>query len=410
MRDRNKNKKISLNDFISYRDDKMKGEERNAFERELQKDLFSKEASEGFASVTSDEASGDIHDLRESLEKRLNRKKGYIIYRIAAAIAVLMIISSLFIVVQIKRPSKQIAMETGHQVALDIPRSSPVIEPAGKSDRPSRPAPVQERKKEIRTEKEAEQVVVAELNALVTNETPVGRNIDSNADVSVKPEDNYSRKAQIAAAPAAAKEKSFAVSGVRGRVISSEDNLPVAGVSIVVKNTGKGTVTDSEGNFSISVPDSDKQKIVASFIGMGTKEIEVRQDTPAIIRLDPDLATLNEIVVTGYGTGRAFTETDKSEEEYIRPQPSVGKDNFDRYVREHIRWPDNSAAHQKVVVVLGFTVHTDGSVDSIKIIKSPGKAFSDEAIRLVRSGPAWKPAREGDNPVEDEVRLRIIFK
>ena len=69
MRDRNKNKKISLNDFISYNDDKMNGEERNVFERELQKDPFSKEASEGFASVTAREASEDMHDLRESLEK-----------------------------------------------------------------------------------------------------------------------------------------------------------------------------------------------------------------------------------------------------------------------------------------------------------------------------------------------------
>ena len=59
---------------------------------------------------------------------------------------------------------------------------------------------------------------------------------------------------------------------------------------------------------------------------------------------------------------------------------------------------------------LSFSVHTDGSIDSIKIIRSPGKIFSDEAIRLLRSGPSWQPAEENGQIIEDQVRLRIVFK
>jgi TonB family protein len=410
MRDRNKNKKSSLNDFISYHDDKMQGEERNTFERELQKDLFSKEASEGFASVTSHEASGDMHDLRERLENRVSRKKRFIIYRIAATIAILMLISSVFIIIQIKKPSEHIAMKNSQQRPFEIAESLPITGPATNGEPPSVPTVVQEPIKEIRTEKADEPEAVEAFNAVINDEIAVSKNSDSMSELKLKREDIYSRKAQISAAPAAAMGKSYAGPRVTGKVISSDDNLPIPGVTIVVKGMSRGVMTDSEGNFSIALPDSDNQTLVASFIGMGTKEFEVKQDTPALIKLDPDLATLNEIVVTGYGAGRAESENDRKSGEYLYPKPSGGKDKFDSYIRENIRWPDTSAAHHKVVVVLGFTVRTDGSLDSIKIIRSPGKAFSDEAIRLVRSGPAWNPAEDGGRPVEDEVRLRIVFK
>ncbi len=51
MRDRNKNKRLKFPDFFRYSSDKMSGKERNSFERELQKDPFAMEASEGFASL-----------------------------------------------------------------------------------------------------------------------------------------------------------------------------------------------------------------------------------------------------------------------------------------------------------------------------------------------------------------------
>jgi protein TonB len=63
-----------------------------------------------------------------------------------------------------------------------------------------------------------------------------------------------------------------------------------------------------------------------------------------------------------------------------------------------------------VVVVVSFLVQTDGSIDSIRIVKSPGKSFSDEAIRILKSGPKWKPAEDNGRQVEDIVKLRLVFK
>jgi TonB family protein len=227
----------------------------------------------------------------------------------------------------------------------------------------------------------------------------------------VKRADEHKKSEQISALPPAmAKTKGSSAYKAQGKIISSEDNLPVAGVSIVVKGEQAGVMTDSSGSFNIDLPDSKSYKLVASFIGMETKEFESKPDTPAVVKLDPSLTALNEIVVTAYGISREESKMQAKEEEYATPQPVGGKSNFDKYIRENLQWPDTTYRDEKVVVVLSFSVLSDGRIDSIKIIRSPGIAFSDEAIRLLRSGPVWKPAEENGKPVEDQVRVRIVFK
>ena len=143
---------------------------------------------------------------------------------------------------------------------------------------------------------------------------------------------------------------------------------------------------------------------------METKEFEIKADSPVIIKLDPALIALNEIVVTASGISREKSEMEPQPEGYVPPSPVGGKSDFDKYIRENLQWPDTLSSGQKAIVVLSFSVHTDGSIDSIKIIRSPGKAFSDEAIRLLRSGPSWQPAVDNGQVIEDQARLRIVFK
>ena len=113
-----------------------------------------------------------------------------------------------------------------------------------------------------------------------------------------------------------------------GKIISSEDNLPVAGVSIVVKGEKTGVMTDAGGNFSIDLPDSKSHTLVASFIGMETKEFESKPDSPAIIQLDPSLIALNEIVVTANGISREKSEMEAEPEGYNPPSPNRRKIKF----------------------------------------------------------------------------------
>jgi TonB-linked SusC/RagA family outer membrane protein len=88
---------------------------------------------------------------------------------------------------------------------------------------------------------------------------------------------------------------------VSGKVTASENNQGLPGVSIIVKGTTTGTATDSNGNYKIRVPD-EKAILVFSFIGYVAEEVPVNARSVINISLLPDIKSLSEVVVIGYGT------------------------------------------------------------------------------------------------------------
>jgi TonB family protein len=141
-----------------------------------------------------------------------------------------------------------------------------------------------------------------------------------------------------------------------------------------------------------------------------TKDSKAKTDVQNQVNPDSDLSALNEVVVVGYGTKKSESEKEDVFTGYVPPQPLNGKAEFDKYVQTNLHRPDSTTDSHRIVVVISFLVRTDGSVDSIRIIRSPGKRFSDEAIRVIKSGPYWKPAEDNGKPIEDNVRMRIVFK
>src|SRR5258705_1934230 len=87
---------------------------------------------------------------------------------------------------------------------------------------------------------------------------------------------------------------------VTDRVSSSEDGSALPGVNVLVKGTTNGTVTDSEGKFSLSIPPSGGS-LVFSFIGLSTQEIEIGERSVVDVQLGLDIKQLSEVVVTGVG-------------------------------------------------------------------------------------------------------------
>ena len=89
---------------------------------------------------------------------------------------------------------------------------------------------------------------------------------------------------------------------LEGKVVSQEDNLPVPGVNILIKNTTKGTSTDFDGNYTLEVTSGDVVEF--SFLGFVTKSITITNQTVLNVALAPDTAALDEVVVIGYGTSK----------------------------------------------------------------------------------------------------------
>ncbi|KQS34289.1 TonB-dependent receptor [Dyadobacter sp. Leaf189] len=93
---------------------------------------------------------------------------------------------------------------------------------------------------------------------------------------------------------------------VKGR-IKDEQGQALPGVSVVVKGTTAGTVTDNEGNYSVNA--DRNSTLVFSFIGYLTQEIEIGTRNNVDITLAADTKALEEVVVVGYGTAKKATLT-----------------------------------------------------------------------------------------------------
>jgi TonB-linked SusC/RagA family outer membrane protein len=87
---------------------------------------------------------------------------------------------------------------------------------------------------------------------------------------------------------------------VTGRVSDKSDGSSIPGANVVVQGTAKGTVTDTEGNFTIDMEPAEKI-LLFSFVGMISQSIEVGEQSVINVILEPDATQLEEIVVVGYG-------------------------------------------------------------------------------------------------------------
>ena len=88
---------------------------------------------------------------------------------------------------------------------------------------------------------------------------------------------------------------------VSGTVVSAEDGQPIIGAKVVVKGTTSGTITNADGKFSFSVPNS-ASTLVVSFVGM--KAQEANAGTNLLVQLIPEEKQLEEVVVTAFGIKR----------------------------------------------------------------------------------------------------------
>jgi len=314
MSDKNKNRRKLLSDIFRYHRNELSGDERNSLEREFQKDPFTEEAGEGYRSISEQEALKDITELQKRVKKKTSGRSGYIIFRIAASIAILIAVSAIFVFIDKGRQPVQLAEIPIQSPKAEAPDDQPAAEPAAKETISSG----QSLKKEKKSAKISEPALAENMKD------------DSIPSIKVAPTEIYvSDKSLSARARALPKDRS---------------------------------------------------------------------------------ESLSEVVVVGYGVSNDETAAEKGDAGLIPPQPSIGKLKFNKYVQNNLHRPDSSTTGQRLVVVLNFLVKTDGSIDSIRIVRSPGKQFSDEAIRVLRSGPSWKPAQENGKAVEDDVRIRIVFR
>ena len=134
------------------------------------------------------------------------------------------------------------------------------------------------------------------LLLLVTSMNVIYANDDGYASISVR-----SLSSQV---DAEALQQGIAITGK----VADTDGISLPGVSIFIKGTTRGTATDNEGRFTITVPDRNAV-LTFSFIGFTVLEQAVGNQTNLNIVLQEETALLEEVVVVGYGTQSKTTLT-----------------------------------------------------------------------------------------------------
>ena len=87
---------------------------------------------------------------------------------------------------------------------------------------------------------------------------------------------------------------------VSGKITSASDGSGIPGANVLLKGTTTGSVTDVDGNYSLSIP-SGAGTLVVSFIGYTTQEIEIGSRSVIDVALNDDVQQLSEVVVTAFG-------------------------------------------------------------------------------------------------------------
>jgi len=198
--------------------------------------------------------------------------------------------------------------------------------------------------------------------------------------------------------------KSLEARFVRGKVVSSSDGTAIPGVNVVVKGTSQGTVTDAAGNYEIKI--HPEQSLMFDFIGYKSEEVPVKDGSQEVnVKMTEDVQALSEVVVTGYGTLSL-----EEPEVFEMAEPEGGRKAFKKYLEDKMQYPPEAIEHKvEGKVTVQFTVDTDGSVTDFRILKGLGFGCDQELIRLIKEGPRWKPSKKNNQPVKEDVKVRLKF-
>jgi len=458
---------INEEDFRRYLEDKMTDSERNAFEKELQKDAFETEAMEGYEAVSLGDVQDDLQEIKEKIQPE-KRKHPYRYF--AAAATVLLVITAGIIWIEFgnQNPVPQVA-ETSEVGSRKLEEKGPKTDDRRRmTDDLNVKSEDEEIKKEAsvaQTERENlseeipeirdetivevaemdEDIVEDKINiqplASIKQEIPSDQDIQANMDnqpaassqkreargqqsipteSSGKPEAKYIADSSVLDIGGVkyelhTKEVSSQNRTIRGKVISVDDNQPLPGVSIVEKGTQNGVVSDIDGSFELMLLNDSSPTVVASFVGMESAEFQPADDSVYQIELEPSAVALNEVVSVGYESKKkksvtsSVTKSTKDTSKDTEAEPVCGMDEYNDYLKKSAILPADYP-REKVTVKLLLKLDHDGKIVSIESRNNVESVILEKSKELILDGPDWTPEIKNGENIESGIKLKIVFK
>lgn len=165
--------------------------------------------------------------------------------------------------------------------------------------------------------------------------------------------------------------------------VSDETGAPLPGVTVVVENTARGTVTDINGRYSIAVNSEDK-RLIFSFIGMEMEKVKIKEGNTINVKMTSMQMDCEEVVVVGYGTQkrRLFTGA-VSMEKAACTSYVVVNDNFSWNTENYSAIHENGFKNVAVNPLSTFSIDVDNaSYSNVRRYLNSGNLPPVDAVRI----------------------------
>lgn len=195
-----------------------------------------------------------------------------------------------------------------------------------------------------------------------------------------------------------------------GRVTDPQGK-PLAGAIVVVKGTSTGIATDETGNFTLKFKDAGTPTLVVSYVGMESAERVLRdQRTNLQIELKREPAVMEDVVVVGYAEGK-----EQPQEEFwpveVMPEFPGGQVELRRFILMNMRYPEKAMKEGiQGKVFINFTINENGKIVNPKVVQSVSPELDQEALRVVKLMPDWKPGMQSGKAVSTDYVMPVDFK
>jgi TonB family protein len=442
------NQHLSLQLMQEYLEEMLPDKQMHRVERHLLDCELCSDALEGLSFMKNPEQAGDSIDhlkrkvrkrsLREPVLKR-KKKKAPLLWRhiSVAAATIIMVVGSILVfrLNSTRQPENSISLnkekaritapamaepEPGRQQNPVLSDAAPVEEESNQAKpiagaNKARPQPQVKKSAEADLESTSnvalspevalDQIEEALKNEGITTAQESVQTVPQTVVAEAKREDagRETLRSKSAPVPSGAVGITQNFITVSGKVATAADtNIFLPGVKVSLKGTNKYVLADYRGRFSIAVPPGSS--LIFSMEGMSTAEVKVtsRKSVDVLLKREGE----EEISVDE--TPEEIVEEDNLS---YKPQPENGTMSYRNYLKKNLKYPQEARKRQvQGNVRVEFMVKPDGQLTDFTIKKGLGYGCDEEALRLIKEGPAWKPAIYNGKKVERKITVFVPFK
>ena len=225
---------------------------------------------------------------------------------------------------------------------------------------------------------------------------------------------------------------------IRGIVVQ-EDGKPLAGAAIIVKGTTMGTMSDENGKFRlVNVPDDGV--LVITYVGFESKVMQAVSGTDMTVKMLRKPVAIDTVQVpppppppppgskqmavppppppppaADKSTGTTKASAPETEgEKYVMveemPEFPGGEKEMMTWISSNVKYPPEAVKNKiSGLVLVSFTVSGTGKVQNVKTVRGVTPALDEEAVRVIKSMPDWKPGRQQGKPIDVEYTVPVQF-